>query len=209
MPLTRLILQFVEIPVEKEYGMSEFSARIVIDGCDCPQDYLDRLEYDRTLHVLHEMKYLGATVRDGEKDLSHEDINWLEPDKAKRVCFELRASLDEQKMLDLFEGAETDAERRWKEFNENFDPSDLRTSVTEISIVGATFQDVMAIMNGVVSDTSGLSVYPEHYIVIGDVESGQRGMEAFGMFGEPTFVHGIGGAEIPEGFPSTPTRRIP
>ncbi|MGI6230570.1 MAG: hypothetical protein ACOYJL_06635 [Tractidigestivibacter sp.] len=45
--------------------MSDFSAKVVIDGRECPQSILDRVEYERTLHVLHEMKGLGLTSRMG------------------------------------------------------------------------------------------------------------------------------------------------
>lgn len=181
--------------------MSEFSAAVTIDGHVVPQQILDRIEYERTLHVLHEMKYLGADIKDGERSLSHEDINWLEPERAKQVCLAARTALGEQEMLDLMERPRLDAERRWKEFNEGYRPEDVHMGVTEISIVGASFQEVMGIMNGVVSDKSGLRAFPEHYIVIGDISTGQRGMEAFGMFGEPVFVHGTASEEAVAGLP--------
>lgn len=189
--------------------MSDFSAKVVIDGRECPQSILDRIEYERTLHVLHEMKGLGADIKDGDRSLSHEDINWLEPERAKEICFETRTALSEQEMLDLMAEPRLDAERRWKAFNEGYDPADAHVGVTEISVKGASFQQVMAVMNGAVSNTSGIAANPEHYIVIGDISTGQRGMEVFGMFGEPVFVHGVADKGIPEDLPVEPDPSYP
>ena len=188
--------------------MDELKIKVTIDGENYTLQQLERYQYQRTLHVLHEMKALGAVIRDGDRELSHEDLNWLEPEDAERICLDLRDSMSEEEMLKLFEGPELDAERRWKEYNVDYDPAKVHVGVTEVSVQGATIQETMAIIGGATNQRQAREAFPEHYIVIGDIKTGQRGMEAFGMFGEPVYVTGIA-TEHPEEFPIEPDESYP
>lgn len=180
--------------------MSNFEATTIIDGEIYTQKQLARYEYQRTLHALHEMKRLGAEIKDGDRILTDEELNWTEPEKAKKILLDLRTAMSEQEMLDLFEKPERDAERRWAEYAADYDPSQVHTATTEVSIKGIDLQSAIAILGGAGNKRQALATFSEHYIVIGDIESGQRGMETFGMFGGPVYVHGAT-SEIPADLP--------
>lgn len=181
--------------------MTKLTYKVTIDGTPYTQTQMDRYEYERTLHVLHELKGLGVDLRLDGQSLSHSDLNWLAPAVATKVSYTARTALGEKGMLALFKDVETDTERRWKEYNVDYDAakSHIGTTLTEVNGIG--FQETMAIINGSFGSDAALSVHPEHYIIIGDITNGQRGMEAFGMFGEPVYVHGIAGQEIPANMP--------
>lgn len=180
--------------------MSELKITVTVDGENYSLKQLERIQYQRTLHVLHEMKSLGARIEDNGKELSHEDINWLEVCDAERICLDLRESMSEEEMLALYDEPERDAERRWKEYNVDYDPSQVHVGVTEMSVQGVSMQEALAVLGGAGDKHQALGTFPEHFIVIGDIETGQRGMETFGMHGEPTYVTGVATTN-PELFP--------
>lgn len=74
----------------------------------------------------------------------------------------------------------------------------------EVECSGVSMQDTVAVLGGAADARDALAVNPEHFIVIGELSTGQRGMEAFGMFGEPVYIHGSDSSEtagIPVGMP--------
>lgn len=171
--------------------------KITIDGREFDQEVLARFEYDRTLHGLHELKRLGVPILDGEHELSHIDINWLEPERAKQISIDVRAALGEARVLEIFSEVLADTDRRWKAYSHDYVPGQLHTGTIEIEADGVGVAETMAVLGGAEEERAALAVMPEHYIVIGDIASGQRGMEAFGMFGEPAYVHGIAATQPP------------
>lgn len=183
--------------------MSNLNIEVKIDGEIYTDAQLAQYEYQRALHVLHELKALGADVHDSGRKLSHEDINWLEPEKVKQISLDIRNSLGEQGTLNLFKDAEADAECRWKEYIKDYDPTQSHIGVTEIHVTGITIPEVLPVVGGGKGERFALEIMPEHYIVKGNIVAGeqQRGMEAFGMFGEPTFITGTASKDIPEGLP--------
>ncbi|MGI6557113.1 MAG: hypothetical protein ACOX1H_07400 [Pseudoramibacter sp.] len=181
--------------------MREFSAKVIIDDETYTEKQLARYQYGRTLHVLHEMKRLGASFQDGGRILSDEDLNWLAPEKAEQLLLEKKAGMTEQEALELFDVPERDAERRWKAYAADYNPANAHLGVTEVQIKGIGIQETMAVLGGAGNKTQALGTFPDHFIVIGDIHEGQRGMETFGMFGEPVYVHGTSSDTIPEGLP--------
>lgn len=181
--------------------MTDLTYTVTIDGQPWSPEQLDRIQYERTLHGLHELKRLGVPVLHEGRELSDTDINWLEPAVAERVSLDTRAGLGEERVLEVFADVLADAERRWKEFNEGYVEGDVHTAEIEIEAHGIGFPETMAVLGGAASERDALAVMPEHYIVIGDLATGQRGMETFGMFGEPVYVHGVAGTEVPESMP--------
>ncbi|MEA4944420.1 MAG: hypothetical protein VB080_08275 [Propionicimonas sp.] len=182
--------------------MSELTIGVTIDGETYTQAQLAQFQYQRALHVLHELKRLGATLYDGDHELSDIDINWLEPARAEQISLDYRIGLGEQSTLDLFKDVLADTDQRWKEFNADYVDGDLRTGQVDLEVTGITVQEALGAIGGGTSE-SQLAIMPEHYIVAGDVHTGQRGMETFGMFGEPTAIHGTAAKEIPASFPFT------
>jgi hypothetical protein len=181
--------------------MTQLRISVKIDGQPYTDEQLARYQYERTLHGLHELKALGADVRDGDQELSHIDINWLEPQRAEQISLDVRAALGEQRVLELFKDVLADTDRRWRAFNEGYVEGDVQTATIEVEAVGVGIQETIAVVGGAKNERDALGVMPEHYIVIGDIATGQRGMETFGMFGEPAYVHGIASAEVPAFMP--------
>lgn len=181
--------------------MSDLTYTVTIDGQPWREEQLKRFEYDRTLHVLHELKLLGVAIKDGDQELSDIDINWLEPEKAEQISLDTRASMGEQKVLEVYKDVLADSARRWKAYAADYDPAKVHTAEIVIEAHGVGFQETMAIIGGAASEREALATNPEHYIIIGDIDSGQRGMEAFGMFGELVYMHGVASPEVPKGLP--------
>lgn len=181
--------------------MTELAYTVTIDGQAYTDEQLARYEYERTLHGLHELKMLGADVRDHGRELSHIDINWLEPADAIRISLDVRAALGEQRALELFADVLADSERRWKEFNRGYVEGEVHAGTIEIEAHGVGIPETMEIIGGAKSERDALAAMPEHYIIIGDITTGQRGAESFGMFGEPVYVHGEASPEIPAAMP--------
>jgi hypothetical protein len=113
----------------------------------------------------------------------------------------VRSALGEDRVLELFKDVVADAERRWKGFNEGYVAGDVHTATIEVEVTGVSLQDTVAVIGGAASERDALATMPEHYIIIGNINTGQRGMESFGMFGEPVYVHGVGGTEVPAEMP--------
>jgi hypothetical protein len=181
--------------------VSDLTYTVTIDGLPWHEDQLRRVEYERTLHVLHELKALGVPLKDGDRELSHIDLNWLDPERARRVSLDAREGLGEDGFLELYRETLADSERRWKEWASNYDPAQVHTAEIIIEANGIGIQETMSVLGGAADHRDALSVNPEHFIVIGDIETGQRGAETFGMFGGPIYMHGVAHDTLPEGLP--------
>lgn len=189
--------------------MSELNYTVTIDGERWSESQLRRVEYDRTLHVLHELKRLGVPIKDGDAELSDIDINWLEPERALEISLDTREALGEEGFLRVYKDVLSDSARRWKEWAIDYDPSEVHHAEIIIEAQGIGFAETMSIIGGAASQRDALATHPEHFIIIGDIESGQRGAEAFGMFGEPVYMHGIAHDTVPEGLPFTRDESFP
>ncbi|MCQ9388103.1 hypothetical protein NQ038_05510 [Brevibacterium sp. 50QC2O2] len=178
--------------------MSELAYTVTIDGENWSESQLRRVEYDRTLHVLHELKALGVQLKDGDRELSHLDLNWLDPERAEQISLEARSDLGEDGFLEVYKDVLADSEARWRGWAADYDPSNLHTAEIVIEATGVEFQETMAIIGGAASQYDALATNPEHFIIIGDIESGQRGAETFGMFGGPVYMHGVAHDTVPD-----------
>lgn len=167
--------------------MSELKIETVIDGEIWSQKQLTRLRYERALHALHELKYRGAKVCDGDVELGHEDINWLDPDRVEQVNIETRARLGESGTLDLLRDVLADSDRRWKKFAEGYVEGEFWVGQSDLEITGVTPQELLAGENEG-DPIFAYKVMPEHYLVLGTLAQGQTVMENFGMFGEPVYT---------------------
>lgn len=179
--------------------MTDLAYTVTIDDEVWSEKQMRRIEYERTLHVLHELKALGVPLKIDGRELSHNDLNWLEPERSERLSLDTRAGLGEE-ILDVYKDIEADSERRWKQFNQGYDPADMHLGTTIIEASGVSFQETMAVIGNPTDPRAALSTNPEHYFVAGGVEEGQRLMETFGMFGGPTYAHGTA-EEVPANSP--------
>lgn len=174
---------------------------VTINGERYTQRQLARFQYERALHVLHELKELGAKLFDGERELSHRDLNWLDPERAQQISLDYRDGLGPDGTAKLFGDVLRDSDARWKEFNETYIEGQINTGQTDFAVSGVAWADLITSLGGGQYRDS-LAVMPEHYIITGAVHTGQRVMETFGMFGEPTDTQfGSPSAEPPASFP--------
>jgi hypothetical protein len=181
--------------------VSDLTYTVTIDGLPWREDQLRRIEYERTVHVLHELMGLGVPIKDGDRELTHIDLNWLDPERAGQISLEARDALGEDGFLEVYADVLADSERRWKAWAADYDPADVHTAEIIIEAQGVGFAETMSIIGGAASQRDALATNPEHFVIIGDIETGQRGAETFGMFGEPIYMHGVAHDTLPEGLP--------
>ncbi len=182
--------------------MSELSIDVTIDGVPYTRKQLARYEYERALHGLHELQDLGVEIADGDTVLSPIEINWLDPEDANRISFQTRAGMSDEYTLEVFKDVIADTERRWHEWlSVPIEEQGYQIGVTRLSVKGMTVQEMQSSGALGAGGSDGKHIMPEHYVVAGDIATGQSGMKVFGMTGEPTHVHGTGQQEIPEGIP--------
>lgn len=153
---------------------------------------LQRLEYERTLHALHELKRLGADI-----GLTHTELNWLEPEYAKSLLLKVKLDLTPQGIETLLKDVLADSDKRWKEWaKEPIEKQGVRFGVTEFEFFNIGLAEFQKMMHS--TDLAwGLGIMPEHYHFEGAVSSGtQRIVETLGAFGEPTDT--VGKMSIPD-----------
>ena len=186
-------------------GTSQLGINVIIDGQEYTREQLDRYEYDRTLHMLNQLMNLGIIITDNERILSRGDVNWIEPNDAKRILFNTRMALNYDDIMKLFKDTFEDSDRRWREFNN----VDIMEQGVQISIVDFTFTGINVYPNltfsNVGDDTKRvrfnmmggnvagyLLVHPEHLY---------HGIEAMGSIGQPVYCDAVMLQEIPHYVP--------
>lgn len=184
--------------------MVAFRVQVRIGGRVMDDQELDRYQYERCLHVLHELKYLGAEIRDGGQSLTHHDINWLLPDEAERVLFGTREELGACGTIHLLKGVLADSDRRWKRFNRTpIEEQGVWLGQTDFEVEGMDIAAIHALLN-IEERHIGLMVMPEHYQFEGVMGSTKlRIVETLGMFGEPTDSDVRLGKQLPSFLPDT------
>lgn len=144
------------------------------------------MRYQRDLHVLHEMKRVGATILHEGKSLSDDDINLLSIEEAYEVSAAARRSYDPDGIRELFSEQLKASEQRWKQMNVASDGLPLQACVAYITITGISFDDFarnMATQTPFLQDYTHL--HPDHYFISKNGEQ-LRGVETFGMYGGPS-----------------------
>jgi hypothetical protein len=95
--------------------MATLRVQCTIGGKEYSYEQLARIQYERQLHVLHEMKRLGATITHGGNVLSDDDINLLGADEARAVCIAAREAYDPQGIRELFKVQLQESDQLWKD----------------------------------------------------------------------------------------------
>lgn len=179
--------------------MTEFSIKTTINGQLYTDEQLERLKYERALHVLHEFKRLGIKLSD---DNGHEytdvDLNWLAPDKAIRLLEKTHARLGAQKTLEIMKPIFEDSANRWRQFNQRpIDEQGCWLNSTHFDVKGLTMPEIQQTLATIQNGDVPYKIMPEHYGVAGSITEGQTIMETFGCFGEPVVTKGTGSQKIP------------
>lgn len=184
--------------------MSALKHTVRINGELYTDAQLQRYEYERTLHTLHELKRLGAPIA-----LSHSELNWLVPEQAKALLLQTKLDLGLQGIENVLKEVLEGSDRRWKAWaSEPIDEQGVWMSQTEFEFEGVTIEAFQQMMHNA-ELAWGLRIMPEHYLFEGAVSSGtQRIMETFGSFGEPTDTVGHF-APVPDYVPFVRDERYP
>lgn len=163
---------------------------------------LARVEYERALHVLHEMKLLGASIEDDGRGLTDSEIDWLESADAERVLLRMKQKLGKDGIISLYHDVLADSDRRWRMWACSYDPSHAHTGVTEIAIRGISVAETVSVLGDACGPITVFRTFAEHLLGEGSIATGQFIIEIFALLGEPTCTHGVASrGAIPEGIP--------
>lgn len=163
---------------------------------------LKALEFERTKHVLHEMKFLGANIQYQGHQLEHDNINLLNFDTAHDVNISTRAQYSANEIQEMYRPQIKVMEEMWKTVGTGFNltQSPIKISQTYMKVIGV---DPDLIINGrpqktiknetpedkmrrIANEASemALQMNPEHFFVTAS-DQGLYGMATFGMYGAP------------------------
>ena len=180
--------------------MTEFSLKITLNGAEYTDEQLQRLKYERALHVLHEFKQLGVKITDEDgKEYSDIDLNWLEPEKAIDLLVKTHAKLGTDETLKIMKPVLEDSAKRWSDFNKRpIEEQGCWVGTTKFEVKGLAFKEFQAQFATAQNGDTPFKIMPEHYGVVGSIDEGQTIVEAFGCFGEPVVTEGVNSQQIPE-----------
>ncbi len=168
--------------------MANITSSFELNGQNWNGAQLERLEYERNLHVLHQLKQHGLDILDGDKVLDDDDIDYLSMKDAWRVSIETRSRYSGEEIAGKYKDSFTRSDEMWKKLGFALDKP-MKVSVCTMKVEGMTIQEYLGVMKEMQMDERvGLSVHPEHFMAI--VKDGQiTGIEPFGMYGTPTLVN--------------------
>ena len=168
--------------------MSELKIEIMIDGQSYSQEQLELIQFEREKHVLHEMTYLGADIKDGGKTLSYDDINYLSKTDAKRVLGNAKLELGAKGLTELYKERLRRSAQMWKDIiKEYVDGEPFQEAITRVKVTGITIEEFQkSMMKSMDDEASVLSANPEH-LGFAYRETGEAliGIETMGMYGNP------------------------
>lgn len=169
--------------------MSNVKYSFTLNGEEWSKTQLERLEYERNLHILHSMKEHGIDIKDGERSLTNDDIDYLSTEKAWDVSIDNRVKYTGQKIIDFYQDSLKRSDEMWQElgFDQN---KPMKVSQTMMKVSGVSIQEYMGMMKNLQTDEkTGLEAHPEHFVCSVTWDDGQLvGIEPFGMYGTPTLV---------------------
>lgn len=165
--------------------MAEVKYSFVIDDVEWKKDHIERIEYERNLHALHQMKGHGIEIKDGDRILSHDDIDYLTEKKAWEISTDTRAQYSGEKIIEFYKESLEKSDEMWRELVFSQDKP-MRVSRCHMSVSGISLQEFMKVMKDMQDDERiGLSAHPEHFTAI-MTDNKVYGIEPFGMYGTPT-----------------------
>lgn len=169
--------------------MSDITIDCTIDGQAYSTEQLDRLRYVRDLHVLHQMRRLGATIEHHHRPLSDDEIDHLSPEDAHAVNVATRLAHGAEGLRKLFAEQLRASDRMWKDMTAASAGLPRQRACAELVVTGVTWED----FHTHVSDFGELQklvvpANPDHFFFEQEEPGVARAMETFGMYGTPTEV---------------------
>lgn len=181
--------------------MSTIDVEVTIGGRLHSPEQLDRLRYERDLHVLHQLKRLGARIeRDGSSP-TDDDIDHLTAADAHELSVATRLAHGADGLRKIYEEQRRASDRMWKEIQAASEGRPLQAARADLTVRGMTHEEFYAH----VTDFSRLQsavvqAHPEHFFFYPE-EDGALAMETFGMYGVPTEVRVVADPAVPPPVP--------
>jgi len=167
--------------------MAEVTYKITIDGVEWQACHIERIEYERNLYILHQMKRHGIEIMDGDKILSDDDIDFLTKEKAWEVSIATRAKYPGSSVAEFYQESFEKSDAMWKQLGFSLDKP-MKVSHCNMDVTGISLDDYMEMIMDIQSDIeNSLAAHPEHFNTVEDGKTDKiYGIEAFGMYGTPT-----------------------
>lgn len=161
-----------------------------IDGESYSVQQLKYIAFERQKHVLQEMIYLGAEIKDGGKTLSYDDINYLSWEDAERILLQAKLDMGMEGFKKLYGKSMERSDEFWRNVDKQYKEGETYQEATAyMQVRGFTFEDLNnTIHKSVNGDISGLSSNPEHFfseVIEGLKPNEKAGTETMGMYGSP------------------------
>jgi hypothetical protein len=170
--------------------MPQLTMECSIDGQPYSAEQLERLQYDRQVHVLHEMKRLGTVIQHDGSPLSDDDINLLSPEDARAVSIAARQSYDVEGIRDLFKKQLQASDQMWRDANDAPAGAPPQIASADLTITGLSLDEFRGGFNFDTLQRIYAAINPDHYFAHAD-SNGPLLMETFGMHGGPSLMYAI------------------
>lgn len=167
--------------------MSDISFVFTINGEEWKICHLERLEYERNLHILHQLKQHGIEIKKGDQVLSDDDIDCLTAKEAWEVSVDVRSQYSGNEIAKYYKESFQRSDELWKSLPFAQDKP-MKVSRCHLVVKGLLLQEFMKIMGEMQRDEKVLlKSHPEHFTTI-VTDKDIVGIEPFGMYGTPTLV---------------------
>lgn len=146
---------------------------------------LASIQFHRHLHVLHQMRRLGATITRDGVSLSDDDIDLLSSVEARDLSVAARRSFDMDGITALYATQLRASDHFWKEIAATSAGLPTQTAFADLTITGISLDEFQAIIDLEHFHQYYAEMHPDHYFLVDD-GGGLHHMETFGMYGSPT-----------------------
>ncbi|GGK79167.1 hypothetical protein [Mangrovihabitans endophyticus] len=153
-----------------------------IDGEPYSPAQLDRLRYTRNLHVLHQLKRLGATIKQTD-----DEIDRLSPAQAHELNVATRLAHGRDGLRKLFADQLAQSDLMWKNLTTASQGQPLRAARADLTVTGMTIDDFHALLTDFGRlESVVVQANPDHFYFQPLGAGAAYAMETFGMYGVPS-----------------------
>ncbi|KAA0930206.1 hypothetical protein [Streptomyces apricus] len=181
--------------------MSNVAIECTVDGQPYSAEQLDTLRHVRNLHVLHQMKRLGASIELHDNPLSDDEIDFLGAEDAHDINVATTLAYGPEGIRKLFAEPLRTSDRLWKEWNAASAGLPLQQARAEIKVTGVTLEEFRAhVVDFDELQKLVVAANPDHFFFCPQKPGVARAMETFGMYGTPTEVLVASDPDLPAPF---------
>lgn len=167
--------------------MSAITWKILVNGEEWKKCHIERLEYERNLHILHQLKDHGIQVTNNGNALSDDEIDCLSAKEAWAVSIETRTRYNGEKLVEFYRDSLKKSDEMWHALAFSTDKP-MRVSRCYMEVDGISLDTYMEMIASLqTNEYNTLASHPEHFsCMIKMSDERLCGMEPFGMYGLPT-----------------------